>query len=210
MIEEHREKVYLYLLGFAAASFMAMPFINTFNEMLTKIVEQTGLFSAIQEVLAPFMVKILVVVLRVMGIPALSGGSSLYLTNSFIPLQIYINWNCIGWQSFILLAFTLVTGLQGSYTTRSKILTIIYGLEGTFLLNIIRILIPTMLAYIWGYIPAVLFHDYMGTVLTLLWLGLFWKSSFSKVLVTNPKTGDIRLSIYNYLDSKENQNRGIR
>jgi len=210
LIEENRERVYLYILGFAAASFMVMPFINTFNEMLTKIVEQTGLFSTIQEVLAPFMVKILVVVLRVMDIPALSGGSNLYLTNSFIPLQIYINWNCLGWQSFILLAFTLVTGLQGSYTTRSKLLTIIYGLEGTFLLNIIRILIPTLIAYIWGYIPAVLFHDYMGTVLTLLWLGLFWKSSFSKMLVTNPKTSDIKLSIYNYLDSKENQKREIQ
>ena len=84
-----------------------------------------------------------------------------------------------------------------------------YGFEGTFLLNIIRILIPTLLAYIWGSIPAVLFHDYMGTALTLLWLGLFWKSSYSKILVTNPKTNHIRLSIYNYLDSKKNQ-RGIQ
>ncbi|MHA2024169.1 MAG: archaeosortase/exosortase family protein [Candidatus Thorarchaeota archaeon] len=210
MIKENRERVYLYILGFAAASFMVMPFINTFNEMLTRIVEQTMIFSVIQEVMAPFIVKILVTVLRVLGIPALSGGSNLYLTNSFIPLQIYINWNCIGWQSFILLVFTLVTGLQGSYSTRSKILTIIYGLEGTFLLNIIRILIPTLLAYFWGYVPAVLFHDYMGTALTLLWLGLFWKSSFSNLLVTNPKTNHIRLSIYNYLDSKKNQRRGIK
>ena len=210
MIEENRERVYLYILGFAAASFMVMPFINSFNELLTRIVEQIGIFSVLQGIVAPFMVKMQVVVLRILGIPAISGGSSLYLTSGFIPFQIYINWNCIGWQSFILLAFTLVTGLQGSFTLKSKILTVIYGLEGTFLLNIVRILIPTLLAYSWGYIPAVLFHDYIGTVLTLLWLGLFWKSVFSKLLVANSKTSDIHLLIDNYLDSKEHQKRGIK
>jgi exosortase/archaeosortase family protein len=100
-----------------------------------------------------------------------------------MPVKIYINWNCIGWQSFILLALTIVTGLQGPYTRRSKLITILIGLEGTFLVNIVRILIPTLLAYYMGYIPAIIFHDYMGTLLTLLWIGGFWSYSFRNILV---------------------------
>jgi exosortase/archaeosortase family protein len=100
-----------------------------------------------------------------------------------MPVKIYINWNCIGWQSFILLALTIVTGLQGPYTRRSKLITILIGLEGTFLVNIVRILLPTLLAYYMGYIPAIIFHDYMGTLLTLLWIGGFWSYSFANILV---------------------------
>lgn len=199
----------MYILGFAATSFMVFPFINSYNELLTHLVERSGLFSIIQGIIAPFIVKILVVVLRVLSIPALSEGSNLYLINEYIPLQIYINWNCIGWQSFILLIFTLIIGLQGSYSPRIKLLTILYGFEGTFLLNIFRILIPSILAYSWGYIPAILFHDYMGTILTLIWLGLFWKSSFSILLVDTSKKINIRKSLYDYLDSNKNQNKGM-
>lgn len=199
----------MYILGFAATSFMVFPFINSYNELLTHLVERSGLFSIIQGIIAPFIVKILVAVLRVLSIPALSEGSNLYLINEYIPLQIYINWNCIGWQSFILLIFTLIIGLQGSYSPRIKLLTILYGFEGTFLLNIFRILIPSILAYSWGYIPAILFHDYMGTILTLIWLGLFWKSSFSILLVDTSKKINIRKSLYDYLDSNKNQNKGM-
>jgi len=56
-------------------------------------------------------------------------------------------------------------------------------LEGTFLVNIVRILIPTLLAYYMGYIPAIIFHDYMGTLLTLLWIGGFWSYAFGNILV---------------------------
>ena len=103
-----------------------------------------------------------------------------------MPLRVYINWNCIGWQSFVLLAFTFLTGLQGPYTRRSKLMTVILGLEGTFLLNILRILIPTLLAGYSGYLQAILFHDYLGTLFTLLWMGIFWNYAFDSLLLRKP------------------------
>lgn len=176
-------KIYQKLILYAAIAFIVLPFITSFNEVLTKVVESLHFVNAMQGVAAPFIVKVLVVLLRALGVPASVDGSFLYLTGGWMPLKVYINWNCIGWQSFILLALTIITGLQGSYTRRSKLVTILIGVEGTFLINMVRILIPTLIAYKVDYIPAIIFHDYIGTLLTLLWMGAFWSYAFDGILV---------------------------
>lgn len=176
-------KIYQKLILYAAIAFIVLPFITSFNEVLTKVVESLHFVNAMQGVAAPFIVKVLVVLLRALGVPASVDGSFLYLTGGWMPLRVYINWNCIGWQSFILLALTIITGLQGSYTRRSKLVTILIGVEGTFLINMVRILIPTLIAYKVDYIPAIIFHDYIGTLLTLLWMGAFWSYAFDGILV---------------------------
>ena len=176
-------KIYQKLILYAAIAFIVLPFITSFNEVLTKVVESLHFVNAMQGVAAPFIVKAVVVLLRALGVPASVDGSFLYLTGGWMPLRVYINWNCIGWQSFILLALTIITGLQGSYTRRSKLVTILIGVEGTFLINMVRILIPTLIAYKIDYIPAIIFHDYIGTLLTLLWMGAFWSYAFDGILV---------------------------
>jgi len=181
--------IYCRIILAAAVAFIVLPFVTSFNELLTKVVESLHLVSFIQGLAAPFLVKVLVVVLRALGIPAAGSGSYLYLTGGLIPTRIYISWNCIGWQSFILLAFTLVTGLQGPYTLRSKLITLLLGLEGTFLINLLRILIPSLLAFYVGFIPAILFHDYLGTVITLIWLSGFWYVSFGSLLAKSGSSG---------------------
>ena len=187
MSEEVRDpvegKTYRSLIVVAAFAFMVLPFITSFNELLTKLVERLELVAFIQSLAAPFIVRVVAVILRALGVPAASGGSYLYLTGGWMPLRIYISWNCIGWQSFVLLAFTFVTGLQGPYTRRSKLITVLLGVEGTFLVNVLRILVPCLLAYYFGYVPAIVFHDYIGTVLTLIWLGALWYLSFGNLLV---------------------------
>jgi exosortase/archaeosortase family protein len=80
----------------------------------------------------------------------------------------------VGWQSFILFLITLLTGLQGSYTRRSKVETVILGFLGTFLVNLWRISVVSLVAFYVGQLPAVIFHDYGGTILILLWLFAFW------------------------------------
>ena len=174
--------VYRKIIMVAAVTFVILPFVTTFNEFLTKVVESLNFVSMIQGYVAPFIVKIVAAILLAIRIPASIDGSHLYLTGGWLPLRIYINWNCVGWQSFILLAFTFVTGLQGPYKLRSKLMAVLIGLEGTFLINIIRILIPTLLAYRFGYLPAIIFHDYLGTLLTLLWMGVFWNYAFGNIL----------------------------
>ncbi len=176
--------VYRKIILIAAISFIVLPFVTTFNEFLTKIVESLHFVTVIQGFIAPYIVRVMAVVLQVLGIPTSINGSYLYLTGGWMPIRIYINWNCIGWQSFVVLAFTFVTGLQGPYTRRSKLLAVLIGFEGTFLINIVRIFLPTLLAYFAGYTPAIVFHDYIGTLLTLLWMGFFWSYAFENILMT--------------------------
>lgn len=199
MSEEMRglreRETYRSLIVTAAIAFMVLPFITTFNELLTKVVERLQLVAYIQGLAAPFIVRVVAVILGALGTPAAASGSYLYLTGDWMPLKIYISWNCIGWQSFILLAFTFVTGLQGPYKLRSKLLTVLIGIEGTFLINVLRILMPCLLALHFGYVPAIVFHDYLGTVLTLTWLGTLWHLSFKHLLVkADPSSGGGRPS----------------
>lgn len=176
-------RVYQKIIMVAAITFIILPFVTTFNEFLTKVVESINVVSTIQGVVAPFVVRIVAAILLALKIPTSIDGSYIYLTSGYVPLRIYINWNCIGWQSFVLLAFTFVTGLQGPYRRRSKLMAVLIGLEGTFLVNVIRILVPTLLAYNYGYLPAVVFHDYLGTVIILLWMGMFWGYAFNDILI---------------------------
>jgi len=176
-------RVYQRIILIAAISFLILPFVTTFNEFLTKIFESLHFVTIMQSLIAPYIVKVVAVILQAFAIPTSVNGSYLYLTGGWMPIKIYINWNCIGWQSFVLLAFTCVTGLQGPYTRRSKLFAVMVGLEGTFLVNIVRILMPTLLACFAGYTPAIVFHDYMGTLLTLLWMGFFWGYAFENILM---------------------------
>jgi len=169
-------------LWVAALAFMVMPLLTTFNELLTKAVEHLQFVAFFQNLVAPFMVRVTVAILGVLGIPSAFYDSTLYLTSGWMPMSIYIGWNCIGWQSFVLLAFTLITGLHGSYTWRGRIFTLILGFEGTFLTNILRIVITCLTASKLGYVPALIIHDYLGTILTLSWLTVFWFFSFSRLL----------------------------
>jgi exosortase/archaeosortase family protein len=177
-------RVYQRIILVAAISFIVLPFVTTFNEFLTKIFESLHFVAIMQSLIAPYIVRVVAIILQALTIPTSVNGSYLYLAGRWMPIRIYINWNCIGWQSFVLLAFTCATGLQGPYTMRSKLLAVMVGLEGTFLVNIVRILMPTLLACFAGYTPAIVFHDYMGTLLTLLWMGFFWSYAFENILMT--------------------------
>jgi exosortase/archaeosortase family protein len=176
-------RVYQKIIVVAACTFLVLPFVTTFNEFFTKVVESFRFVAVIQGMVAPFIVRIVAVILNKVNVSATIEGSHLYLVGSWIPLKIYLNWNCIGWQSLILLAFTFITGLQGNYTMKSKLMAILIGIEGTFLVNIVRILIPSLLAYYYGFLPAIIFHDYLGTLMTLIWMVVFWYYTFEGILV---------------------------
>ena len=175
--------VYRRLIFFTVFALIVLPFTTSFNEALTKMVERLEIVSAIQASVAPLTVRGIASILGFLGVPCVVSGSSVYLTDAWMPLVIYVNWNCIGWQSVILLALTFVTGLQGDYTFRSKMLVVILGVEGTLIVNIVRIVVPTLLAYGFGRVPAIFFHDYLGALITLIWLSFFWYYAFNRILV---------------------------
>lgn len=175
-------QTYQLLLILVSVIFLLLPLVTTFNELLTSVVMRVGLDEFLRGWVVPAEARMIAALVRLFGISAAASQSSVYLTKGASTIPIFISWNCVGWQSFILFAITLITGLQGSFTRQSKVETLILGLLGTFLVNLSRISIVCVVAYHGGQLPAVIFHDYGGTILILLWLFGFWYFAHGCVL----------------------------
>ncbi|MBI3286622.1 MAG: exosortase/archaeosortase family protein [Chloroflexi bacterium] len=174
---------YRWLLLAAAFLFLFMPFITTFNEFLTALVMRLGGDLILRQWVAPVEARLIAVLLWPLGISASVSDQMLYLQAGSKTVSLFISWNCVGWQAFILFALSLVTGLQGSYSRRSKWETVAFGFLGTFLLNLLRIAVVALVAFHFGQLPAVIFHDYAGTLLIILWLFALWHFSHRFILV---------------------------
>ena len=51
---------------------------------------------------------------------------------------------------------------------------LLIGIAGTALLNLMRVAAVAAIAATVGQTPALLFHDYGGTILVVVWLFVFW------------------------------------
>jgi exosortase/archaeosortase family protein len=173
-VEEMRRPIFRLLLVMAAILLMILPFVTTFNEFLTRVVETLGLDVFLTNWIVPGEVRLVAVLLGFIGIPTQVTSSTILLDKGGYIMPVYISWNCVGWQSFILYAATLLTGMQGPFTRISKAETMIVGLLGTFLVNLLRITSVAAVAYFFGQMPAVIYHDYGSTIIILIWLAAFW------------------------------------
>lgn len=173
-MEDDRQPVLRLVLVMAAILLMILPFVTTFNEFLTRLVETVGLNTLLAEWVVPLEVRMVSASLALVGIKSQVSATTVYLEKGSYFLPVYIAWNCVGWQSFILYAGTLVTGMQGPFSRMSKFETLVVGLLGTYLVNLFRITSVALVAFWFGHVPAVIYHDYGGTVLILIWLFAFW------------------------------------
>ena len=175
---------YQMILMLAAGLLLVLPFITTFNEFLTKAVIELRLDGILTDWVVPTEVRFIALILQPFGIQAEVSHAALYLSppGSTFPIPVYISWNCVGWQSFILFGITLITGLQGRIPRKRKIQVIALGLLGTFWMNLLRMSSVAVVAYFFGQLPAVIFHDYGGTLIILVWLVVFWYTLFNYFL----------------------------
>ncbi len=175
---------YQMILLLAAGLLLVLPFITTFNEFLTKAVIELRLDAILTNWVVPTEVRFIALILQPFGITTQVTDAALYISKpgSVLPIPVYVSWNCVGWQSFILFGITLVTGLQGRIPRRRKIQVIALGLLGTFWMNILRMSSVALVAYFFGRLPAVIFHDYGGTLMILVWLVIFWYALFTYFL----------------------------
>ncbi len=175
----------------SALIFMSLPFVTAFNEFLTAIVVNSGAYTIVQLYVVPFESRMVAGIIHgLFGIPAVVslGGQTVVVETATRTIRGYISWNCIGWQSLILFILTLASGLRGNFTKASKGLAVLLGFEGIVLLNLARIVIVLLVAISFGTIPAIIFHDYAGTLILLVWLVAFWHFSYNHIL--RPFHGD--------------------
>ncbi len=165
---------------------MLFPFINTLNQFLVKVVEPLIFFKGVQDRVIPYQVSIVRVVLEFLQVPITTGdlgaNTITLITKRGEYEPIALEWNCLGWQSLLIVIATLITGLSGKFSFLSKLEVLTIGLLGTFLFNIARISSIFFLYYHANRQVALVFHDYGGVILTIFWLALLWYYAFNFVL----------------------------
>lgn len=184
---------------FIAASIIltVLPGIATLSAALTKLFLSMEWYVILQDYVVPFEAKMVAVLIKLVGITGyITPGETFAMmlkhptgTMTAVELQ----WNCLGWQSMIFLIVSLAVGLRGNYTLISKVETLIFGIVGTFLINLFRMAFIIALAYYWSRVSAMLFHDYFATFVALIWIIFFWWFSFRFLLDPIRKTSENKI-----------------
>ncbi|HEY4889625.1 MAG TPA: exosortase/archaeosortase family protein [Candidatus Dormibacteraeota bacterium] len=169
-----RDNLNLTLLAVACALLMLLPLVTTFDDLLTTWALQLGANNPLQTIV-PVEARMVVGLLGLAGIHAAASGSHLVVWDGGGAMHtLFISWNCIGWQSLILLGVSFLTGLRGRHPIEARVQVIVIGVAGTMLLNLLRVAAVAGIAATIGVTPAVLFHDYGGTLLVIAFLFVFW------------------------------------
>ena len=186
---EERKKTFLTLFFFLAIILAALPFVTTFNAVITDVIRRVGFYRVIERRIVPFEARMIAVAVKPFGIKAYltpdDPESALALEKgdgNFLP--VVLSWNCLGWQSLLLLLISLFVGLQGKFTLLSQIECIAIGILGTFLVNLVRMAFIMLGIYHVNEIFAMIVHDYFAALLTIAWLFFFWWFSYAFVLET--------------------------
>lgn len=170
------------VLAAGGVALLFVPFASTFGELLTQLALATDLDAALGRWIAPAEGWLARGLLALFGLPSASAGSLLIVGEGARAVPLYIAWNCVGWQTGVLFALSLVTGLQGSWPARSRLEVVVLGLFGIVILNVLRVAIIAVVAHAFGPVPAILVHDYGSILATVAYLVLFWVFAYGVVL----------------------------
>jgi exosortase/archaeosortase family protein len=174
-----KEKRTFSIIFALLAVFLAiLPFLVTFNEGLTQLVERSNLYMWLQEKMVPLEVKMVGVLVSPLGVNYLAHQNGMTVNGLYAGMT----WNCLGWQSLFLFLITLLAGLRGNYTFLSKTEAVLIGLLGTFLVNLLRLVFIVLLLAYSRPLFAIVYHDYLAAIVTILWLFAFWWFAYSFVL----------------------------
>lgn len=181
-----QRSVYIGLIAATCAMLLLLPFVTTFDEFLTAVTKQFGLVHPLLSLAEP-EARAVVGILGFLGVKAQAAGGELYVWDSTGQRQaILISTTCIGWQSLILLGLSCLVGLRGSFSREAKLQALLIGVLGTILVNLLRMTVVCLVAADFGFWPAVMVHDYGGTLLIVVWLFVFWSFAHRWVLAEQP------------------------
>ena len=176
------------IFGVLIVFLMLFPFINTFNQFLVKIIEPVLFLGLNEEVIIPYEARLVKVLLGFLSVPTAYSTSDSGIitlvgkTGGLDPIA--IAWNCLGWQSLVLILSSIFVGLRGKFTMLSKLEALFIGLMITFWLNIFRLTAIFYLYYHYNRDVAMIFHNWGAIVITIVWLVVFWWFAFRYVLET--------------------------
>jgi exosortase/archaeosortase family protein len=163
-----------------------LPFMAAFNSFLTEVFNKAWWYKPIQFYVVPWEAKLVSASIYPLGIQTrMNVGPSkfaFYMLKGGGIIPVDLAWNCLGWQSMLLLVISLIAGLRGKFSNISRLECIVFGFFGTLLVNIFRMSFIAAGIYYVNEIFARVVHDYFAALLTMLWLIFFWWFSYSYIL----------------------------
>ena len=192
MKRQDRDALNMTLLAMACALLMLLPLVTTFDDFLTAWALQLGVNNPLQAIV-PVEARMVVSLLGLIGVRAAAAGSDIVVWDGVGSMHtLFISWNCIGWQSLLLLGMSFFSGLRGRQSIASRLQVIVIGVCGTMLLNLARVAMVAALEATWGHVPALIFHDYGGTILFVGFLFAFW--AFAQRWILDPRASELEVS----------------
>jgi len=177
------KRVLIRVLILAVLVLVFLPFWTSLQDALTRFVMKIELYKGLQDVIVPYELRVIGTLLTLGGLPIRVGNAYIEWTKTSGGNEvIYLAWNCIGWQTLVLFIVTLITGLSGKHSIFSKLETLVIGVLGTYLVNILRLSLVVVVYFIVGRPIGIVFHDYFSNLFTLGWLFFFWWFSYNFVL----------------------------
>ena len=174
-------RVYGGLLIAGAGILMLLPAVTTFDHLLAAWATLLGVDRPLEAVTG-IEVRMAAGLLRAIGLAAAVDGGMLIVNGPSGLTAVQVTWNCVGWQSAVLLAVTFAAGLRDAHSLEARAEVVLGGVLGTVLVNLVRIAVVGVVASAFGEVPAVIVHDYGGTLLTIAWLFGLWAFSYRWIL----------------------------
>ena len=171
--------------GFAIIMIL-LPVFAAINSFMTDSLNKAGWYRPIQKFIVPWQARMVAASISPFGIDSRvtpsSSFSAFYMIKDGAAIPVDLSWNCLGWQSALLLLVSLFAGLRGAFSNLSRVKCILLGLSGTLLVNIFRMSFIAIGIYYVNSLAAQIVHDYFAAFLTLIWLIFFWWFSYAFVL----------------------------
>ena len=182
MSNKYSRKTFSTLFIVLCVMLILLPFINSFQDILTRIILHFRVYRVFQEMVVPHELRIMSTLINLFGVEARSGNAYIMYLKQGRPEVIFLAWNCVGWQSFLFLIVTLFSGLAGNFTKVSKFEVLLVGVLGTYLINIFRLVLVVLMYYFTGQGIGLVFHNYFSNLLSIVWLFVFWWLAYSFML----------------------------
>lgn len=167
---------------------ICLPTFAALNSVMTKWLDNSGWYKPIQKYIVPWQARMVSKVLMLVSIDSkVTSGESRYaffMIRDGAGIPVDLSWNCLGWQSILLLIVSLFAGLRGNFTLISRIKIILFGILGTILANVFRMCLVATLIYYVSSFAALVVHDYFAAFITLSWLIIFWTFSYKYILIS--------------------------
>ncbi|MBU0618628.1 exosortase/archaeosortase family protein [Patescibacteria group bacterium] len=165
-----QKRIFKLALAALAIMLMVLPFTLSINDILTRTIEGLGWYQWIQDNIVPWEVRLIGVMVRPLKIDFVAYPEGFTANGIYAKLS----WNCLGWQSLLLFLVSLPFGFKGGeYTWFSKLEAFLIGILGTFLINLLRITFTVVLLVVSRPLYAIVFHDYLAAIMTIIWLVVF-------------------------------------